>query len=276
VTPHPPQFIASLPATLVSQLPSALWSQLPKPALHVEEHLPPAQLGVAWAGAGHVVPHAPQFAESPRVSTSHPFANFPSQSWKPVTHAVILHARAAQLPLATFGPALHDVPHAPQLDALLVRSVAHDPAGSPAQVAFPAGQGGWQVPLVHTSPTPHAAPHAPQLAESLPRLVSQPGRVASQSAKLPAHAAEHAPATQPATWFASAGQALQLAPQCAGSALETQAPPQQCIPVPQSAPSARAAQPDGLASGVSAAAPSSPVLASGSLRAGRHVPSHEQ
>jgi hypothetical protein len=110
--PHAPQW-ARVVRVLVSHPLAALPSQSAKPVRHEKPHAPAAQVASALAGAGHTVPHAPQWAGVVRVLVSHPLAGLASQLPKPLAHTPTSHA-----PMRHTGEALstagHAPPHAPQ------------------------------------------------------------------------------------------------------------------------------------------------------------------
>ncbi len=109
--PHAPQLLASLDV-LASQPSAGAPLQFPNPARHANPHVPAAQLAVAFARAGHAVPHAPQFDALLDVSASHPSAATPLQLPKGARHANP-HAPPMQFESA-FARAGHEAPQAPQ------------------------------------------------------------------------------------------------------------------------------------------------------------------
>jgi hypothetical protein len=93
----------------------------------------------------HVVPQAPQLAESDFSST-----HAPLQAESPLAQV------AAHAPLLHTGVApVHGVPQAPQLPGSLVASTH-----VPPQSFVPAGQ--THLPPLHSCEAPQAVPHAPQ------------------------------------------------------------------------------------------------------------------
>jgi hypothetical protein len=85
-----PQWFTSVDS--LTQLPEQSTSPLP----HVVPHALDEQ---TWPPL-HAVAHAPQLALSEVVSVSHPLAESPSQSAKPLSHAPIAHVPALQVALA--------------------------------------------------------------------------------------------------------------------------------------------------------------------------------
>jgi hypothetical protein len=101
---------------------AAFVSQSAKPSSQVKPQVAIAQVGVAWATAGHARPHAPQCITLARVSVSQPFVAFTSQSpkptlqvdWqRPITHDAVALAVAA-----------HAIPQPPQWTTLVCVSVS--------------------------------------------------------------------------------------------------------------------------------------------------------
>jgi hypothetical protein len=117
----------------------------------------------------HMVLHLPQLVGTPRL-VSHPSANVPLQSAKPLVQLATTQTRAWHAAVAF--EALHCVPQAPQFATSRVRSA--QPSG---QLVWPAGQP--HAPPVQVMPAGHACAHIPQLAASVcvstqwsPQLVS--------------------------------------------------------------------------------------------------------
>lgn len=181
---HAPQCVSEVSATSQPLFTSP--SQSPKPAAHATRaQLPDEQVVVAFACA-QVVLHPPQFWLV-LVAVSQPFRALPSQSLKPVLHAVI-----AQVPVAHDTLALgrlHAVPQAPQL-AVVRNDVSQPFCAAPSQLAKFA----LQVPTAQLAVlqlavalgscpfvSPQRALHAPQCASEL-RLCSQVVPSPSQSA----------------------------------------------------------------------------------------------
>jgi hypothetical protein len=82
------------------------------------------------------IPHAPQCSTETRVSTSHPFAAFPSQSAKPALQRPIRHE-----PITHDAEALaklHALPQRPQCTTLVSMFVSQPVAGVPSQSPKPA------------------------------------------------------------------------------------------------------------------------------------------
>lgn len=182
ITPQPPQFAVLLSG--VSQPFPSVPSQLPRPGLHAAiEHVPVAHVADAPARE-QVVPHAPQ-SVTVRSDVSQPFDTRPSQSAKPVLHAMISQAPVEQLP-APFAGA-QDTPHAPQLVVVFsVRSQPFDvrPSQLPnvgrhsKSVQAPTAQEA--VALGNAQGTPHA----PQFV-SVRMFVSQPSAVDMLQSSVP-------------------------------------------------------------------------------------------
>jgi hypothetical protein len=212
-TPHVPQ-LATLVLVLTSQPFAALMSQFAKPALHTSAHAPATHVGaIALGAARQTVLHAPQFITLVRVSTSHPFAGFMSQSAKPALQRTP-HAPSAHVAVA-LGPAEQTRPHVPQLFTSVVAST-HETIPPPlVQRMLGSGQSKRHIPEAHICPAGHAAPHAPQFI-ALDRVSASQPLVGSrsQSAKPAAHAPiPHVPIVHEAAAFIGAGQARPHAPQ---------------------------------------------------------------
>ena len=158
---HPPQFATELSVS-TSQPFAGLASQSTKPRAQVNPHAPAAQVGAAFARAGHTVPHAPQFVTAVRVSTSQPSARAPSQSANPAVQARP-HAPAVHTGAALAGVA-QAVAQAPQWASDVRVSTSQPFAASPSQSAKPAAQ---------------AKPHAPaaQVGVALARAGGRHGDV---------------------------------------------------------------------------------------------------
>ncbi len=216
--PQAPQCVGVVPR-LVSQPLAATRSQSPKPARQAATvHAPAEQPAVALASE-HALPQAPQFDTLVLVAVSHPLATDPSQSPKPVEHAM-RHPPAAQLgePLTL----LHTLPHAPQWAALVLRLVSQPSALTPLQSPKPGEHAMVQRPLLQSAEPlalPQTTPQAPQLP-TLPRLASQP--LAALPSQLPKPvlqlATVHAPPAHPAVALGSEHAAPQR-PQLEGVVL---------------------------------------------------------
>ena len=138
----------------------------------------------------HTTPQPPQLATDELRSVSHPFAELPSQSPRPVMQTVVPQTPAVHVPVQF-------APHAPQFAADVWVFTSHPLATLPSQSAKPAAH----VPIVQrpAAHTPFALagaqtiPQPPQLAREVPTSISQPlARVPSQSAK-PARHTSHEP-----------------------------------------------------------------------------------
>jgi hypothetical protein len=189
-TSHPPQLLGSL-AVLAQNAAGAA----PQVARGAAQVVPQAPREHTWPAA-QVVPQAPQPALSVRVSTSQPFAGLPSQSEKPAAQAITAQAPTAQVAVA-LGSA-HTRPQAPQLDALVVRSVSQPLGLRPSQSPKPAAQReGVHVPpaqpWVVTWASAQTVPHAPQLVGSISVLAQNAVAAVPQVASGAAQVAPHAP-----------------------------------------------------------------------------------
>ncbi len=110
------------------------------------------------------------------MSVSQPVVASPSQSPKPVLHAVTAHAPAEHDDVALRSE--HARRHTPQL-LLSLRVLISQPFDDiSSQSANPSAQRSTQRPITHApvefSPAGHRLPHAPQFIESLLRSVSHP------------------------------------------------------------------------------------------------------
>jgi hypothetical protein len=183
--PHAPQW-AVLVRVSVSQPLAALPSQSANPARHdAIVHVPPAHAAVAL-GRLHARPHIPQLVAVVRVSTSQPFAGFPSQSAKPALHAAMVHAPAAHAAVALASE--HVRPHIPQCTALMPRLTSQPLAALPSQLPKPALHDATVHMLAaHAAvalASEHARPHIPQCAAVVARFTSHPSAgLALQSPK---------------------------------------------------------------------------------------------
>src|SRR5581483_6662288 len=100
----------------------------------------------------------------------------------------------AQTPAVQVAPCAHELPHMPQLRALVCRSAQTEPPppGPPNEhMVWPVGHMLSQTPLTHWCPRWHALPHWPQLRASVCRSLQAPGVQLTRPAS---HT--HAPATQ--------------------------------------------------------------------------------
>ena len=144
----------------------------------------------------HAVSHAPQLALSVRVSTSQPLAGLRSQSAKPVAQAITAQAPTAQVAVA-LGSA-HTRPQAPQLDALVLRSVSQPLVARPSQSPKPAVQReGVPIPPAQpcaaTLASAQTVPQAPQLVGSMAVLAQKAVGAVPQVASGAAQVAPHTP-----------------------------------------------------------------------------------
>ncbi len=186
-TPQPPQLIA-FDSVSVSHPLAGSPSQLLKPAAHAPStHTPVEQVAVACAKA-HAFPQTPQLATLERVSVSHPFDAFPSQSLLPVGHWM------PQRPATHEAIPGHALPHAPQfMGSLMV--LTHRVPQMVDRVGGHSHREAW-----HVVPPPQGMPHAPQFALSLEtstQIVPHVRDVSSisplQSSSTPLHGASPVP-----------------------------------------------------------------------------------
>src|SRR5439155_14713177 len=99
-------------------------------------------------GRLQATPQPPQLEALPAMSCSQPSWTVPSQSAKPGLHEAMVHAPAAQEPVAWAG--LHTAPQAPQLVASAAMLVSQPSAALPLQSAKPALQLAMpQAPALH-------------------------------------------------------------------------------------------------------------------------------
>jgi hypothetical protein len=82
--PHWPQLLVVVRSVSQPSLGSPL--QFPKPALQAKLHAWATQAAMAFAGAGHMFPQAPQFAALLVRFVSQPSAALALQSAKPLAH----------------------------------------------------------------------------------------------------------------------------------------------------------------------------------------------
>ena len=188
--PHPPQCSGLRP--VLAQNASAAVPHVVKGEAQVAPHAPPEQ---TWPAAQRV-PQRPQLVLSVRVSASQPLAGAPSQSAKPAAQAAMAQAPAAQLAVA-LGSA-HVRPHAPQLVALVARSVSQPVEARPSQSPKPPTQ----RTTAHSPPTQpgaatwssaHARPQPPQCVGSSAVLAQNAVAPAPHVASGAAQVAPHAP-----------------------------------------------------------------------------------
>jgi len=175
VPPQRPQW-ATLVERSTSQPLAAFPSQSPKPGLQVKPQVPLPQVALAWAGAAHARPHAPQCEVLVRVSTSQPLLALPSQSPKPAAQAVSPHTPDSQAALALLSE--QRCPQRPQC-VLLVRRLVSQPLDSTrSQSSKPTAQVRRQVDPTHAGTllagAGHARAHAPQCEVLVRVSTSQP------------------------------------------------------------------------------------------------------
>jgi hypothetical protein len=178
-----------------------------------------AQVGVAFAALGQLVPHAPQLLTVLVRLTSQPLLALPSQFPKPAVH-VKLHVLEAHTAVALVAP-VQTRPHAPQLPVAVVRLTSQPLLALPSQSPKFALQRKPATPAVHVAVAfagaVAAAPQRPQCATLVSRFVSQPLlALPSQSPKPALHVKPHALDAQTAVAFARLGHAMLQAPQCCG------------------------------------------------------------
>jgi hypothetical protein len=149
--PHDPQWSGSL-ANVASQPFAGSASQFPKPAVHVNPHVSPVHVAVAFAGTGHTVHAAPHAVGS--VGAVHLPPHACDGGVQVIPHVSATHVAA---PPAGTGQGVHAGPHA--VGSVLV---AHLPAH-----AWKSGlHAKLHVPAVHAvvalSTTGHARLQPPQ------------------------------------------------------------------------------------------------------------------
>jgi hypothetical protein len=151
---------------LVSQPLSTLLSQSPNPTSHTVEHCELVHCGVPFTLL-HAVEQLPQCEGSVLVFVSHPVETFPSQSPKPLAHAI---AQAPAEQLAVPFTVLHSMSQPEQFVGSLYTSVSHPLVTLPSQSAMPSAQDTPQTPPEHAaSPPPwmvQTLSHSPQCARS--------------------------------------------------------------------------------------------------------------
>jgi len=171
-------------------------------------------------------PQAPQCEVLTRVSTSQPFAGALSQSAKPGVQ-LCLQAPDTHEVSCTFGPAVHRLPHAPQLFTSLDPSMHRAALPEPQRSSPPAQP---HTPLRHSRPAPHAVPHAPQLFTSVSTLVhTAEAPVPQSSLRPPGMPASHP--QRPARHTVPAPHDVPHAPQLPGSACRSTH--NMAVPAPQ-------------------------------------------
>jgi len=128
--PQMPQFDSFVASATSHPLVASL-SQSAKPALHREiTHAPAEQPGTPPA-AWQASPHIRQFATSVRVSTSQPFAEFPSQSARSTAQLVRMHTPPMHVPAAPVNE--HAIAQVPQCATDRARSVSQPFDAMPSQ-----------------------------------------------------------------------------------------------------------------------------------------------
>ena len=124
----------------------------------------------------HAFPQPPQLVASLRVSTSHPFDAWPSQSANPPEHAAIAHAPAAHVGVALASE--HALPQPPQFAGSDRTSTSHPSGDDPSQSANPVAHAPIaHAPDVHAAPAfgkLHACPHEPHDVTVEVRSTSHP------------------------------------------------------------------------------------------------------
>jgi hypothetical protein len=160
------------------------------------------QVAAAFCGAGHEVPHLPQFSGSVFVSTHCPpqAENPGSQSTPhlPFSHVGLPLVGSAQAPAqlpqwsTSLARSTHDAPHCTRLGL----------------------QASAQLPMLHTLPVSQTVVHLPQWSGSVLKL-TQPA--APQLWKGSSQTAPHWPLEQAGAPWGTGGQALEQAPQLFGS-----------------------------------------------------------
>ncbi len=182
--PQAPQFVRFL-NRLVSQPFAGLESQLPQPAVHVNPHVPAAQVtDVVFGADGQTRPHIPQFAVSLARA-------------RQIPEHIVCPAGHAQTPAWHVAPPMHERPHTPQFAAVL-SGVSQPSLAMLLQFANPG---------VH-SPTPHVPakqaaapfggvgqtlPHVPQLRASVMVFVQAMPHITGVA---PPHVDVHVPPEQ--------------------------------------------------------------------------------
>lgn len=218
--PHEPQSLTVLVVS-TSQPSDATPLQLPHPdAQDATVQALLAQPSLAW-GRLQTAPQAPQLLTSVRVSISQPVSTFPSQSARPVLHA-ILHWPATQLAVPPVE--LHTCPQLPQLFTSPIKSTSQPSASlSALQSAKPVSQSPVQTPAVQTVVGTllvlHALPQPPQFSGSDAISTSQPssplpGCGPLQSAQPLSHAFTHKPSWHAVFVECVVAQAPPHEPQC--------------------------------------------------------------
>ena len=130
--------------------------------------VPAAQDAVAFGGAVHVCPQAPQEDALVPTETSQPSAPRPLQSAKPAAQTATTQ-RPEKQPIAAWGP-LHTVPQAPQLAPSVKALTSQPSAERPLQSAYPIAQEEVHdpalQPTVAWAPAVQTVPQTPQFDTS--------------------------------------------------------------------------------------------------------------
>lgn len=209
-----PQLVALVPR-FASQPFTGLLSQSANPAIHVKPHMPVVQVGIAFAGAWHVLPQLPQFVVVSRVA-SQPSTSMLLQSSKPALHVPSVHFAFVQ----SAAPFVNMQAFLQKAQFWAVPSMVSQPSvGSELQSAVPGMQGFCtQLPCLQVSKGEHVVPQPPQLFGSVAGGASQPlPGFLSQSRKPASHAPRpHAPALQTGVALMVV-QTVPQVPQLAGS-----------------------------------------------------------
>jgi len=259
--PHAPQFDV-LARRSLSHPSAALALQSENPALHVNPHVPAAQMELAFARAGHALPHAVQLAASVLKFDSQPSRSLPLQFPNPPSHVIVQSAeRQMGDEFARVGHRLLHVPQCVRSESVSTQTIPpptvqivlgrlhitvhreaaqNCPAGhalphapqfaalvdvsthAPPQNDCPLGQR--HAPMTQLCPPEHALPHAPQCTLLTPVSTHEP----AQSIRPMGH--WHAPMTH----ICPATHALPHAPQCAASVfVSTHVPLHNVCPIGQ-------------------------------------------
>ncbi len=145
-----------------------------KPGLHVYPQPPPLHVGVEFAGALQVVPHAPQLDGSVWMSTQ----DMPQRVGVAPPQPLV-QVNDEPLPEHTGVLPPQTVPHIPQ-ELALDRSVSHPFAAEPSQLAHPASHA-----IPHETPS-HVADACAALAQAVQDDVPH-----EETAEFDAHAPAH-------------------------------------------------------------------------------------
>ena len=139
-------------------------SQSARPEAHIAtKHWPVVQRGVPLV-TEQTAPQPPQFCRSDALTTSHPFAERPSQFEYPEVHALTTHWLALQVDDDVLGSE-QAVPHEPQCRASFVVFTSQPSAATPLQSAKPSPHESLHAPPTHAATAfwvGHASSHAPQ------------------------------------------------------------------------------------------------------------------